>query len=101
MPGDTLAAATPAYVVSGGRPLLVSADGAAILAPARPRVGRVVAFGAGPLFGNQTFGNTAVVPSPAQRALYQLQFSTLQHAAKTRIADRAAPQRPAAHSGPH
>jgi hypothetical protein len=72
--GDTVCVLAHAGGVQGGEPVLRLADGRAALAVAREGDGRVVAMCASDDFSDAVLGTTSEVPTPAQLALYRVEY---------------------------
>jgi hypothetical protein len=77
-PGDTLGVAKSARPVLGGTPLLELEDGTPVMAVSSLEDGKIVAFGASRLFSDETMGTTAVEPTAAQRALFDVEYDLLE-----------------------
>jgi hypothetical protein len=90
VPGDTLGIAVKAFGVTGGKPLLRLSDGTPVMAQRDFGRGKVLAFGASQLFSTLVMGNTAVIPNPRMRALYQAQYDLLERVAGIRVTERYA-----------
>ena len=72
--GDSLLVMHHMGAVRGGGPLLRTADGRAIASEARFGAGRVVALHASDSFTDAVLGTTSEVPTPAQLALYRIEY---------------------------